>query len=49
MAEVRIKLEVMAKVSIETGANPYGSLAEIKTFHPLDTDTVNVFFCFFFK
>lgn len=45
MVEVRIKLEVIAKVSIETAANPYGTLAEIKTFDlSIDPDTVNAFF-----
>lgn len=45
---VRIELEVIAKVSIETGANPYGTLAEIKTFDlSTDPDTVNAFIYLF--
>lgn len=27
-----IKLQVIVRVSIETGSNPYGNLTEIKTF-----------------
>lgn len=27
-----IKVQVMVRVSIETGSNPYGDLVEIKTF-----------------
>lgn len=45
VAVVSIKLEVIPKVSIETSANPYGTLAEIKTFDlSIDPDTVNPFF-----